>query len=117
MKIELTVHLLTADSVVVSDLRKQFATRDTSVAILENRSATLNKFLSLMNWSYGTLRTELKSARATIDGGESVIRDFLDRICKSYSLSVVPQATGYHDRLNAVFADAQLKAGILAGFP
>lgn len=108
------VRPLADDSVAMEDLKKQFAARDTTMAVLEEFSANLNKSLELMTRSHGAFCMELDRLRPPLLKGH-VIWDFTDSVCKAYSLLVSAQSTSYLDCLNIVRADARMKSEFLRG--
>lgn len=112
--LELKVHLLTDNSVAVSDLRMQLAALETRNAILEESFANMNKSLSSMTRRHGALRIGLDPGCPAIGRVEHVIQEFKDKDCKWTSLLVRAQSTSYPDSVNTVLADAQIK-GIYAG--
>lgn len=57
---------LTDYSVAVSNLRKQLATLDARILVVEKYSANLNNFLLSMIRSHGSLRMKRHSARAPV---------------------------------------------------
>lgn len=70
---ELKVSLLTDDSIVVSDLKKQLAAWDEQIEALEKFSGNLNTPLTSMRRNHGLLRMEFDSTRAAISAGEGLI--------------------------------------------
>lgn len=48
------------------------------------------------------------SARVVVGQEGRAIRDFSERLCTRYTLSIRAQAGNYRERLNALLADAQL---------
>lgn len=115
-ELELKVRILSDDSVAVVYLKKTLAARNMWIAVTEETSVNLNKALVSMIQRHCASRMELDSARSAIDGEESVIRDFADKVCKGYSSLLRARPTRYRNRLNSSLADALLKWSILAGF-
>lgn len=104
------------DAITLADLQIQLAVKNARLAILEESSVNLKRFLSSLTRSHGALRVGLESARADIARGERFIWDFANRVCKGYLPSARAQSASHRDRLNAVLADAQQRGEYRRGF-
>lgn len=85
VELELKVRLLTSDSVAVLGLKKQLASRDGRITVLEESSANVNKFQALTIRNHDALQMVLDLDRVVISLGKRVNREITDGVCKGYS--------------------------------